>query len=331
MKKYFRLICMLLSVAAFTACTDDERGAVVSQDMSYQLDPDYIYVDIPEEFQFDASNILYLDGKTVLTLNAKHDGTNTSISEGTEYSFTIRMKKAIEKDLVVSLTYDETLLDEFAAGSLKLFPETTVSLPDVTMKAGEKEVTATLNLQNLEQLNEVPGYILPLRLEIREANNDVKVSVQKYSVFVQLNMELAKDNIDTSSFVEFEAEKFNDIITFNASRSTNYLKYLNDGYESGSSWYGYSGDWLTMTLPVVETVKGIKLILHNSYLLGHLKISVDEGDGFVSYGAIDFDQRDYVCIKFKEPVPVKAIKFEEFLCVGGRDNGPELYEIYFLR
>ena len=45
MKKYIRLICVLLSVAAFTACEDEDRGLVVSQDTSYQLDPDYVFAD----------------------------------------------------------------------------------------------------------------------------------------------------------------------------------------------------------------------------------------------------------------------------------------------
>ena len=93
MKKYIRLICVLLSVAAFTACEDEDRGLVVSQDTSYQLDPDYVFVDIPKEFQFDATNILYLNGKTVFNLNANTDGTTTNILEGTEYTFNVRIKK----------------------------------------------------------------------------------------------------------------------------------------------------------------------------------------------------------------------------------------------
>ena len=58
MKKYIRLICVLLSVAAFTACEDEDRGLVVSQDTSYQLDPDYVYVDIPKEFQCALHRVL---------------------------------------------------------------------------------------------------------------------------------------------------------------------------------------------------------------------------------------------------------------------------------
>ena len=40
---------ILFAVAAFSACSDDNQGEVVSQDLSYQLDANYVFVDIPEK------------------------------------------------------------------------------------------------------------------------------------------------------------------------------------------------------------------------------------------------------------------------------------------
>ena len=201
MKKYIRLICVLLSVAAFTACEDEDRGLVVSQDTSYQLDPDYVYVDIPKEFQFDATNILYLDGKTVLNLNAKTDGTTTTIIEGTEYTFNVRIKKALSNDLTVRLVQDEELLNGYNAGGAVMFPEETVAVSEVVIPAGQTSVPVTLSFQNLEQLTDLKGYILPLRLQVGQTTEEVKVSIQKYSVFVQMALEFGKDNVDASSFL----------------------------------------------------------------------------------------------------------------------------------
>ena len=330
MKKYIRLICVLLSVAAFTACEDEDRGLVVSQDTSYQLDPDYVYVDIPKEFQFDATNILYLDGKTVLNLNAKTDGTNTNIIEGTEFTFNVRIKKALDKDLTVRLVQDEELLNEYNAGGAVLFPEESVAVSDVVIPAGQTSAPVTLSIQNLDKLTDLSGYILPLRLQIGQTTDEVKVSIQKYSVFVQMALEFGKDNVDASSFKEFDGEQFNNVITFDSNR-TSGLSRLNDGNLTSGTWYGYSQHYLTMTLPSAEVVKGLRLVLNNSYQLGHIKLSVDEGNGYINYGSFDFDEKSNVYIKFKEPVSVKAIKMEEFLCVGGKDNGPEIYEIFFIR
>ena len=71
MKKIIQLLYILFAVAAFSACSDDNQGEVVSQDLSYQLDANYVFVDIPEKFLFDPSNILYPVSYTHLTLPTK--------------------------------------------------------------------------------------------------------------------------------------------------------------------------------------------------------------------------------------------------------------------
>ena len=49
MKKIIQLLYILFAVAAFSACSDDNQGEVVSQDLSYQLDANYVFVDIPAD------------------------------------------------------------------------------------------------------------------------------------------------------------------------------------------------------------------------------------------------------------------------------------------
>ena len=41
MKKIIQLLYILFAVAAFSACSDDNQGEVVSQDLAYQLDANY--------------------------------------------------------------------------------------------------------------------------------------------------------------------------------------------------------------------------------------------------------------------------------------------------
>ena len=332
MKRYIQIACMLLSVAAFTACDDADRGLVVSQDTSYQLDPDYVYVDIPKEFQFDATNVLYLDGKTVLNLNAKTDGTTTGIKEGTEFKFNVRIKKALDKDLSVSLVQDVELLNEYNAGSAVLFPAETVALSDVVIPAGQTSATVTLNFQNLDQLTELAGYILPLRLQVAQATDDVKVSVQRYSVFVQMALEFGKDNVDTSSFQEFAYnEAFNDIIYMSSDYAT--VSKLQDGSLS-SSTYLYEDDYIEMSLDKAEELLGFRIHIRSkgaSYQLGHLAMQVDEGNGYINYGNFEFNEDKVVYFKFKQPTMVKSIKITGCKSVGNKNNGPDLYEIYFLR
>ena len=283
MKKYIRLICVLLSVAAFTACEDEDRGLVVSQDTSYQLDPDYVFVDIPKEFQFDATNILYLNGKTVFNLNANTDGTTTNILEGTEYTFNVRIKKALSKDLTVRLVQDEELLNEYNAGGAVLFPEETISLSEAVIPAGQTSVPITLTFQNLEKLTDLKGYILPLRLQVGQTTEEVKVSIQRYSVFVQMSLVFGKDNVDTSSFKEFEFNTaFNNIIEFSSDYAT--VSKFKDGSLSSSS-YLYAKHYIEMSLPQAEELLGFRIhVKSGSYQLGHLTLQVDEGSGYMNYG-----------------------------------------------
>lgn len=330
MKKYIRLICVLLSVAAFTACEDEDRGLVVSQDTSYQLDPDYVFVDIPKEFQFDATNILYLNGKTVFNLNANTDGTTTNILEGTEYTFNVRIKKALSKDLTVRLVQDEELLNEYNAGGAVLFPEETISLSEAVIPAGQTSVPITLTFQNLEKLTDLKGYILPLRLQVGQTTEEVKVSIQRYSVFVQMSLVFGKDNVDTSSFKEFKFNTaFNDIIEFSSDYAT--VTKFKDGSLSSSS-YLYAKHYIEMSLPQAEELLGFRIhVKSGSYQLGHLTLQVDEGSGYMNYGDFTFNESSVVYFKFRKPTVVKSIKISGCKSVGNKDNGPDIYEIYFLR
>lgn len=331
MKKIIQLLYMILPVVVLTACGDDDRGEVISQDLSYQLDANYVYVDIPEEFQFDPSNILYLNGKTVLKLNGKNDGEHTTIVEGTEFTFNVGLKKALDKDILVRLIQDPTLLEKYtSAGDLKQFPEESFTLSNVKLEAGVKEGKATLTFRNLDVLNEMPGYILPLRLEFIDAADGVKISSENYSVFVELKVKLAKDNIDPSNN-PVEGILFNNNVTFESSK-TSGLGNLYDG-NLNSSWYpADASTYLSMSFSSPTKILGIKIdVKKGTYLLGKLNVYADEGNGFMSYGAVDRNVGDsHLYIKFKNPVDVYTIKFDGMLTVNG-GTGPDIYEINFIK
>lgn len=177
MKKIIQLLYILFAVAAFSACSDDNQGEVVSQDLSYQLDANYVFVDIPEKFLFDPSNILYLEGKTVMKLNAKSDGKQTTITEGTEFTFNVKLKKALNQNVKVRLKKNLDLLE---GHTLTEFPDEAFELNDAIITAGSREGTITLNITNPDILNKLPGYVLPLRLEFVDAVSGVKISKQSY-------------------------------------------------------------------------------------------------------------------------------------------------------
>jgi hypothetical protein len=326
MKKIIQLLYLLSAVALFSACSDDNQGEVVSQDLAYQLDANYVFVDIPEEFPFDPSNILYLEGKTVMKLNAKNDGSKTTITEGTAFTFNVKLKKALEQNVKVRLKKELDLLEEH---TLAEFPDEAFELHDAIITAGSREGTIALDITKPDVLNAMPGYVLPLRLEFVDAISGVKISEQSYSVLIEMSLTFEKDNIDPSND-EIEGEYFNNNVIFESSKTTN-LACLYDGNRSGTKWYPGRNDYLTMTFSEPTRILGVRIdVVTNSYKLGSMNVYVDEGDGFISYGRFVRDNNGVIYMKFKEPVNMHAIKFDEMLTVNN-GTGPDIYEITFIK
>lgn len=327
MKKIIQLLYLLSAVALFSACSDDNQGEVISQDLAYQLDANYVFVDIPEKFPFDPSNILYLEGRTVLKLNAKCDGSKTTITEGTEFTFNVKLKKPLDQDVKVRLKKDLDLLE---GHTLAEFPDEAFELHDAIITAGSREGAIALDITKPDVLNAMPGYVLPLRLEFVDAISGVKVSEQSYSVLIEMNLTLEKDNIDPSND-EIEGEYFNNNVIFESSRTIN-LACLYDGKRSGTTWYpGKKSDYLTMTFSEPTRILGVRIdVVTNSYKLGSMNVYVDEGNGFISYGRFVRDNNGVIYMKLKEPVNMHALEFDEMLTASGGTR-PDIYEITFIK
>ncbi len=326
MKKIIQLLYLLSVVALFSACSDDNQGEVVSQDLAYQLDANYVFVDIPEEFPFDPSNILYLEGKTVMKLNAKSDGSKTTITEGTEFTFSVKLKKALDQDVKVRLKKDLDLLE---GHTLAEFPDEAFELHDAIITAGSREAVIALDIIKPDVLNAMPGYVLPLRLEFVDAISGVRISKQSYSMLIEMSLTLEKDNIDPSND-EIEGEYFNNNVLFESSKTTN-LSYLYDGNRSGTTWYPGRNDYLTMTFSEPTRILGVRIdVVTNNYKLGSMNVYVDEGSGFISYGRFVRNNNGVIYMKFKEPVNMHALKFDGMLTVNN-GTGPDIYEITFIK
>ena len=326
MKKIIQLLYILFAVAAFSACSDDNQGEVVSQDLSYQLDANYVFVDIPEKFLFDPSNILYLEGKTVMKLNAKSDGKQTTITEGTEFTFNVKLKKALNQNVKVRLKKNLDLLE---GHTLTEFPDEAFELNDAIITAGSREGTITLNITNPDILNKLPGYVLPLRLEFVDAVSGVKISKQSYNVLLEINLKLEKDNIDPSND-EITGEYFNNNVVFESNKSDG-LEFLYDGKNSGNTWYPNKNTFLTMTFPELTRILGVRINFDTGYYsLGSLNVYADEGNGFISYGKLTRNANGTIYLKFKEPADIRALKFDGMLTTSG-GTGPDIYEITFIK
>ena len=330
MKKIFQLCSFLFAMGFFSACSDNDKGLVVSQDTSYQLDEDYVFVDIPEQFTFDDSNILYLDGKALIKLTGSASDEGTTIKGGTTFKFKVKLKRALDRTLVVNFKKDESLLDNLPdAKKLLPFPEECYQISEAVIPAGHTEVEVTLELVNVDLLVE-SGYVLPIRIETAETVEGLHNSVQWYSFVVQLELEKAKNNISDNTG-EVVGTRFNQYIVFESDKTDGLYK-LNDGKEWGQ-WYPNKDSYLLMTLPDVEVIKGITFLTQTGSwsTLGQFKLYVKEESGSYYYGEVKRKQTDgYLHINFKQPVPVKSVRLEEIRDTDGGAS-PDIKEIWFVK
>lgn len=339
MKKIIYLFTIIISVISLHSCSDDTIE-IVSQDTSYQLDAKYVFVDIPDAFKYDPSNIIYLPGQAVITLNGLNNTEHTSITGDKELKIKIKIKKPLTEDLSIRIGKDDTLLEEYNGdiSSYKAYPDNTYSLSSTVLPAGETETIITLTLDNIDSFNESPGYILPLRLQLEKEKDGIKVSVNKYSLYVKLNLVIQRDNIDSSNTpiegIEFNS---NENVVFSSSKTTG-LERLNDGKVS-SEWYNNgSSDWIIATFSKTEKIKSIKINTSaNSYRFKSCAVYVAEEEGiFEKHG--DFSKSEEngngvttFYITFKSPVSAKQIKLDSFIRQTGSDKYSDITEITFIK
>lgn len=335
MLKYNLLIVgAVLFALTIALASCDDKVEVVSQDTSYQLDPDFVFVDIPGNFNFDPSNILYLSGQTNIALNAKTDGETVVIAEGNTIPLNVRLKKALDHDVTVKLVEDPELLEDYTGETMDFesFPSGAYSMPEIIIPAGSTEASAALTINNPDVLSRVPGYLLPLRLEFLNGQEEVKISSNRFALFVKMNVTFGRDNVDSSN-TPFTGDFFNSVITFQSNRTAG-LQSLKDGNHGGGSWYpGNTTHYLVISLPGEETITGMRLhTLIGSYQLASFDVLVEEeGRGYVPHGNFSINaQTSTLHVKFKQPMQTKSIRLENFRSLVGGVQ-PDVTEVYLVR
>ena len=322
MKRISYFILLIITISLLFAACEKDNIEIVSQDLSYQLDPDYISVNIPDTFKFDPSNIIYLAGQTEVNFRAETDGTTTTIKQGHSVSFTVNIKQALNKDVKIRLVKDATLLDNYKGEEKDKYfdlPESNYSIPEIELLANNKSAEMTFSFEEISSLKKASGYLLPLRLEIVDKVTNLKVSGEKHSIFIKLDVEYNRNNISVADFVE--GVNFNQSILFESNYREDLLRLLKDGDEDSfyNTWFtDNKSDYLVLKLPEEETIKGIKINTPASaQQLGAVSVLINENGSFVKHGEATFAtigwyDSNSVYIKFTEPVTTTSILLENF-------------------
>ncbi|WP_278717112.1 DUF1735 domain-containing protein [Bacteroides caecimuris] len=340
MKNIILTLWVVALAVVFHAC-EDERGEVVSQDWTWQVDPDYVFVEMPDEFDYDPSNVVYLKSYISVNLTGIHSNGVTKIVEGSEVmKFNVYIKNVLDKDIKIRLVEDQQLLEEYKgdAQGYKQMPAGVYSIPEVTLPAGEKMVEMSVALTDINQLDELPGYLLPLRLELCNAIDGVRITEQYYRIFVKMDILTISENIIPEHTKVVEGTEFNDIITFDSDK-TEDLENLKDGLVFGfmgfGGWTPSSDGYLSMNLPKSELIKGICIYSdEDNKQFGKADVYTVNEDGtkilqgtFATEASVSLTEPIY--IQFVEPVTTREIRLEKIASTKG--TIPELYEVELIR
>lgn len=327
-------ISLVLVALVFALSSCENKVEIVDQDLNYQLDPDFVFVEIPEEFDFDPSNVLYVSGQTHITLNASNNGETTEILQGNSIPLNLKIKRALDYDIVINMVEDEELLISYP-GNIDNFislPQGSYSIPELVIPSGSKDVNAFFTIDNPDDLHYTPGYILPLKIEVSEMKDDIKISTNRYTLFIKIDVKFSRDNIDSSG-EPFDGDFFNSSITF-LSNKTSGLAALKDGNTGGSYWYPTNNTiYLEMLLPVAETITGMRFhTTSGNYQLSGFNVFVEEeGRGLVSHGTFSTSLRTTaIYVKFKEPIKTNKIRIENSRTISGGSQ-PDFTEVYLVR
>lgn len=325
-------------LASMSSCVDD-RIEIVEQDTSWEIDDKYITDDIREQLGIDPfSELVYFERASELVLDGMSDLQSTIIEQGNELKLNVRITAPFEQDLNLKIVRVDSLLKQYpgGVGEFISYPEESFSTETQILKAGMSEVEFNLTLKNLNSLKHIPGYILPLRVEIADGVENVKVAKSRGVFFVKLKMKLGRENIADSFDLEIEGTAFNSKEELNfESNVISGLAALNDGVFNGT-WYPRDlTSYLIIKLAKKETIKGIKCYVKTgTYNLEKVRVSANlsEADDFIQgvFTVPESINKNLYWIKFKEPIQTDQIKLDLFSGKKGVKD-PDFTEIYLVK
>lgn len=316
----------ILLAANLSSCKKDDVE-IVSQDLSYQLDPDYIFVDIPEEFKFNPDNIAYLAGKNELGISFRFDEeSNKIILSESQIPITIRLKKPLSETVNIVFTEDESLIDNYMGDKVGYvsFPEGVLSNTTFTIPKGETEVEGVIEFQNPELLIGAPKYLVGLRMTLKSELENISISSDKYALYIKASESSLKNEENVSYATALPSTMYYEIdrreLSGHSDYASDHVFKLFNGDTYSDNWWIPTGrpEDLIVTLPKGK-VGAIRMYFSNYWYektVKSVKIAVSaDGINFFEQGKVTNPTASIgnFYILFDNPNEITHIRFYEFV------------------
>ncbi|MCE9107339.1 hypothetical protein [Bacteroides pyogenes] len=337
MKNIFNLF--MIGWALLAVACDDPSVEIVEQNNSYKLDPNAIYVDMPEKFGYNTSNLIRNEGGAEVVLYASEVGGEIQLPV-TEIPLVFKLKRSLKQATKFVFSPDEELMKLYTGvkEGFKPFPENTFSGMEFTIPSGTTDYTAVIRIKGIAELNQKPGFLTAYRLQpVAGGDTDIKVSESSKALYIKLKFSLLKDE-ENVSLRKNLGEDWNKIpsslITPQSDYQPGRLPYIVDGqkYYWSSNWWIPGGGSETLELAFTkQKVGGIVFYTNSSYqkVIRSVRVSVSEDDGasYFDQGYVEPEKTNMVYIAFNKPVEINKIKFSNFESWNFSDPYVDIHEV----
>lgn len=323
MKVNYRIIPLLFFILLSGAC--NREVTVVEFNDTYEIDKDYVSVDIPQKFNYNPNNIILYVGATEVRLTYRYDETTGSVEmPNKSIPVKIKLKKALPEPVNIVFKENKELLQNYTGEQLgyKDFPQGTFADAKITLPAGQTLIEGSIELKNVEAFRENPGYLTGLEMTLEKAGDNVVISKINYALYVKVN----KSDLEDGDNIEFKTELPQGLVELDRKNiraesdyASGHLWKMFDG-NSWSNWWVKPKSEYDLVLRFPEAKVGAILILTNNiWDLKTLKsvkvaISADNGNTFYRQGEVmvDDNRTRYVYVKFIKPYEINTIRLYEF-------------------
>lgn len=296
----------------------DKAVEVITEDPSYKIDPNAVYVDIPAPFVYNENNIVRYNGATEITLNAKITLGQVVLASN-QIALPFKIRRALEREARLELVEDRSLLAKYSGakdGFLPL-PEGALTGLSFTIPANQTTFTSNLTIARPEALTDVAGYLTAFRLT---APDLAGASFAEGSEVIYLKINVSRSNIeavgqlDQSGLMPFSRGEVT-LSTNNGYESYGAVSTLVDG-NRGNDWYAQGMDtsgagsvWINMDFAIPSEVSAITLHQGHRHI-AKLKIKTSaNGTTWDEQGEVSFAQTNgAIHIKFNSPVEVSKLQ-----------------------
>lgn len=336
MKINYRIIPLLFFIVLAGACK--REVTIVEFNDTYEIDKDYVSVDIPEKVNYNPNNIILYAGATEVILNYIYDE-ETGAVEMPDKNIPVRLKlkKPLLEPVNVVFKENRELLQSYTGEQLsyKDFPEGTFADAKITVPAGQTVVEGSIELKNVDAFKENPGYLTGLEIILEKAAENVVISKINYALYVKVNKSTLKDE-DNVMFSEEYPDGCVEIdrngIKLESDYASGHLSKMLDG-SNWSNWWMESGSKYDLVVQFPKNQIGaILLQTWNTWdpkTIRSVKVSVsaDGGNTFFEQGVVVPDRSDVadVYIKFIKPHEINAIRLYDFV---GYNAYIDIHELY---